>query len=105
MSYNDMFGDFGRYTLDSEMYQDYLKLKSRVENLRSLNIHNGQEIARMGVDELGQLERQADTSLRQIRSKKALSMLDNLSNLKTKSLQSWCEKRKQLCCNTITECY
>ncbi|KAL0884742.1 hypothetical protein Bca101_008723 [Brassica carinata] len=36
----------------------------------------------MGVDELEQLELQVDTSLRQIRSTKAWSMLDQPSDLK-----------------------
>lgn len=36
----------------------------------------GEEIAGMGVDEIEQLERQVDTSLKQIRSTKARLMLD-----------------------------
>ncbi|KAL0889560.1 hypothetical protein Bca101_013543 [Brassica carinata] len=68
-----------------EKYQDYLNLKSRVEVLQHSQRHLlGEEIAGMGVDELEQLERQVDTSLRQIRSTKARSMLDQLSDLKTK---------------------
>ncbi|KAJ4901176.1 Agamous-like MADS-box protein AGL3 [Raphanus sativus] len=68
-----------------EKYQDYLNLKSRVEVLQHSQRHLlGEEIASMGVDELEQLERQVDTSLRQIRSTKARSMLDQLSDLKTK---------------------
>jgi hypothetical protein len=38
----------------------------------------------MDVNELEHLERQVDASLRQIRSTKARSMLDQLSDLKTK---------------------
>uniref|UniRef100_M4E8M0 Uncharacterized protein n=1 Tax=Brassica campestris TaxID=3711 RepID=M4E8M0_BRACM len=68
-----------------ERYQDYLNLKSRVEVLQHSQRHLlGEEIAWMGVDELEQLERQVDTSLRQIRSTKARSMLDQLSDLKSK---------------------
>ncbi|CAA7049877.1 unnamed protein product [Microthlaspi erraticum] len=68
-----------------EKYQDYLKLKSRVEILQDSQRHLlGEEIAGMGVNELEQLERQVDASLRQIRSTKARSMLDQLSELKTK---------------------
>ncbi|WZZ87716.1 agamous-like MADS-box protein AGL3 isoform X2 [Brassica napus] len=68
-----------------EKYQDYLNLKSRVEILQHSQRHLlGEEIAGMGVNELEQLERQVDTSLRQIRSTKARFMLDQLSDLKTK---------------------
>ncbi|CAG7862190.1 hypothetical protein BRARA_I02103 [Brassica rapa] len=68
-----------------EKYQDYLKLKSRVEILQHSQRHLlGEEIAGMGVNELEQLERQVDASLRQIRSTKARFMLDQLSDLKTK---------------------
>ncbi|KAL1220276.1 Agamous-like MADS-box protein AGL3 [Cardamine amara subsp. amara] len=68
-----------------EKYQDYLKLKSRVEILQHSQRHLlGEELAEMGVNELEQLERQVDASLREIRSKKARSMLDQLSDLKTK---------------------
>ncbi|CAN6972195.1 unnamed protein product [Brassica rapa subsp. trilocularis] len=68
-----------------EKYQDYLKLKSRVEILQHSQRHLlGEEIAGMGVNELEQLERQVDASLRQIRSTKARLMLDQLSDLKTK---------------------
>ncbi|CAH8383445.1 unnamed protein product [Eruca vesicaria subsp. sativa] len=68
-----------------EKYQDYLKLKSRVEILQHSQRHLlGEEIAGMGVNELEQLERQVDASLRQIRSTKARSMLNQLSDLTTK---------------------
>ncbi|KAJ0252881.1 Agamous-like MADS-box protein AGL3 [Hirschfeldia incana] len=68
-----------------EKYQDYLNLKSRVEILQHSQRHLlGEEIAGMGVNELEQLERQVDASLRQIRSTKARFMLDQLSDLKTK---------------------
>ncbi|KFK33520.1 hypothetical protein AALP_AA5G023700 [Arabis alpina] len=68
-----------------EKYQDYLKLKSRVDILQHSQRHLlGEELADMGVNELEQLERQVDTSLRQIRSTKARSMLYQLSDLKTK---------------------
>ncbi|CAH2045573.1 unnamed protein product [Thlaspi arvense] len=68
-----------------DKYQDYLKLKSRVEILQHSQRHLlGEEISGMGVNELEQLERQVDASLREIRSTKARSMLDQLSDLKTK---------------------
>ncbi|KAG7563457.1 Transcription factor MADS-box [Arabidopsis suecica] len=68
-----------------DKYQDYLKLKSRVEILQHSQRHLlGEELAEMDVNELEQLERQVDASLRQIRSTKARSMLDQLSDLKTK---------------------
>lgn len=45
-----------------EKYQDYLKLKSRVEILQHSQRHLlGEEIAGMGVEELEQLQRQVDT--------------------------------------------
>ncbi|KAF8097160.1 hypothetical protein N665_0293s0010 [Sinapis alba] len=68
-----------------EKYQDYLMLKSRVEILQHSQRHLlGEEIAGMGVNELEQLEHQVDSSLKQIRSRKARAMLDQLSDLKTK---------------------
>ncbi|CAN8266612.1 unnamed protein product [Cochlearia groenlandica] len=68
-----------------DKYQDYLKLKSRVEILQHSQRHLlGEELTGMGVNELEQLERQVDSSLREIRSTKARSMLDQLSDLKTK---------------------
>ncbi|CAD5318046.1 unnamed protein product [Arabidopsis thaliana] len=68
-----------------DKYQDYLKLKSRVEILQHSQRHLlGEELSEMDVNELEHLERQVDASLRQIRSTKARSMLDQLSDLKTK---------------------
>ncbi|KAF2598077.1 hypothetical protein F2Q68_00011431 [Brassica cretica] len=68
-----------------EKYQDYLMLKSKVESLQYSQRHLlGEEIAGMGVNELEQLEHQVDASLKQIRSRKAGAMLDQLSDLKTK---------------------
>ncbi|CAF2143223.1 unnamed protein product [Brassica rapa] len=68
-----------------EKYQDYLMLKSKVESLQHSQRHLlGEEIAGMGVNELEQLEHQVDASLKQIRSRKAGAMLDQLSDLKTK---------------------
>nr|AJC01942.1 MADS-box protein [Ficus carica] len=66
-------------------YQDYLRLKSKVELLRRTQRHLlGEDLEQLGLKELGQLEHKLDMSLKQIRSIKIQSMLDDLSNLRRK---------------------
>ncbi|KAJ3673608.1 hypothetical protein LUZ60_005600 [Juncus effusus] len=66
-------------------YQEYLKLKSRVELLQS-NQRNllGEDLAPLSMKELEQLENQIEVSLNQIRSTKTQLMLDQLFDLKRK---------------------
>ncbi|XP_010523499.1 PREDICTED: agamous-like MADS-box protein AGL3 [Tarenaya hassleriana] len=68
-----------------EKHQDYLKLRSRVETLQhSQRRFLGEGVGELGVDELELLERQVDTSLKQIRSTKTKFRLEQLSELKRK---------------------
>ncbi|KAK7275012.1 hypothetical protein RIF29_16118 [Crotalaria pallida] len=66
-------------------YQEYLKLKSKVEALQHTQRNFlGEELEHLDVNELEQIERQLDSSLKQIRSNKTQHMLDQLADLKTK---------------------
>nr|QQL01552.1 SEPALLATA 4 [Ceropegia sandersonii] len=71
---------------DSERnYQEYLKLKGRVEVLQQSQRHLlGEELSQLSSKELEQLEHQLDTSLKQIRSTKTQHLLDQLSDLRQK---------------------
>ncbi|MBS2599924.1 hypothetical protein KFY57_27860, partial [Salmonella enterica subsp. enterica serovar Typhimurium] len=52
-------------------YQEYLKLKTRVEVLQQSQRHIlGEDLGELNTKDLEQLERQLDSSLRQIRSTK-----------------------------------
>ncbi|KAG8473126.1 hypothetical protein CXB51_035155 [Gossypium anomalum] len=76
----------GQTEIDAQSnYQEYLKLKSKVEVLQQSQRHFlGEEIADLGTKELEQLEHQLDFSLKKIRSTKMQLMIDQLSELKTK---------------------
>ncbi|XP_050235580.1 MADS-box protein CMB1-like [Mercurialis annua] len=66
-------------------YQEYLKLKSKVEVLqRSQRNFLGEDLGNMGTKELEQLEYQLDSSLKHIRLTKNQSMIDQLSDLQKK---------------------
>ncbi|KAB1994357.1 hypothetical protein ES319_D13G094000v1 [Gossypium barbadense] len=76
----------GQTEIDAQSnYQEYLKLKSKVEVLQQSQRHFlGEEIADLGTKELEQLEHQLDFSLKKIRSTKMQLMIDQLSELQTK---------------------
>ncbi|KAG0462454.1 hypothetical protein HPP92_020930 [Vanilla planifolia] len=66
-------------------YQEYLKLKARVEYLqRSQRNLLGEDLFHLGTKELEQLEHRLEMSLKQIRSTKTQLMLDQLCDLKRK---------------------
>ncbi|KAL4639806.1 hypothetical protein ACB092_03G244600 [Castanea dentata] len=66
-------------------YQDYLKLKAKVEALQHAQRNLlGEELEHLGAKELDQLEHQLDQSLKQIRSTKTQFLLDQLSDLQKK---------------------
>lgn len=66
-------------------YQEYLKLKAKVEVLQQSQRHLlGEDLGQLGTKELDQLERQLDSSLKQVRSTKTQYMLDQLSDLQQK---------------------
>ncbi|CAD5165631.1 unnamed protein product [Musa acuminata subsp. malaccensis] len=66
-------------------YQDYLKLKARVEYLQhSQKNLLGEDLDDLNTKELDQLEEQIEMSLRHIRSTKTQVIIDQLSDLKHK---------------------
>ncbi|NP_001105150.1 MADS31 [Zea mays] len=66
-------------------YQEYVKLKARVEVLQhSQRNLLGEELAPLSPSELDQLESQVDKTLKQIRSRKTQVLLDELCDLKRK---------------------
>ncbi|XP_068656114.1 agamous-like MADS-box protein MADS2 [Aristolochia californica] len=66
-------------------YQEYLKLKARVEVLQRCQRNLlGEDLGPLNTKELEQLENQLEMSLRHIRSTKTQFMLDQLSDLKRK---------------------
>ncbi|KAG8654243.1 MADS-box protein CMB1-like [Manihot esculenta] len=66
-------------------YQEYLKLKAKVEVLQhsQRNLH-GENLGDLNIKDLQQLELQLDSSLKKIRSTKTQFMLDQLSELQRK---------------------
>nr|AGT21645.1 PFRIN [Physalis pubescens] len=77
-------------------YQEYLKLKTRVQVLQESQRHMlGEDLGELSTKDLEQLERQLDSSLRQIRSTKTKQMLDQLAELQQKE-QSLTEMNKSL---------
>ncbi|XP_047085532.1 MADS-box transcription factor 1-like [Lolium rigidum] len=73
-------------TTENEInYEDYLKLKTRVEYLQSSQRNIlGEELGPLSMKELDQIENQIDVSLKNIRSRKNKVLLDELFDLKTK---------------------
>ncbi|KAJ8752265.1 hypothetical protein K2173_003901 [Erythroxylum novogranatense] len=68
--------------LQQHSYEEYLKLKARVEVLqRSQRNFLGEELGPLNSKELEQLEHQLEASLKQIRSTKTQFMLDQLADL------------------------
>ncbi|XP_060672561.1 agamous-like MADS-box protein MADS2 isoform X5 [Ziziphus jujuba] len=74
--------------LEQSSYREYLKLKGRFESLqRTQRNLLGEDLGPLNSKELEQLERQLESSLKQVRSTKALQtqyMLDQLSDLQNK---------------------
>ncbi|XP_066369900.1 MADS-box transcription factor 5-like isoform X2 [Miscanthus floridulus] len=76
--------------LEAELnnYQEYLKLKTRVEFLQTTQRNLlGEDLDPLNVKELEQLENQIEISLKHIRSSKNQQMLDQLFDLKRKEQQ------------------
>ncbi|XP_074308358.1 agamous-like MADS-box protein MADS2 isoform X2 [Silene latifolia] len=66
-------------------YKEYLKLKARYESLQRAHRNLlGEDLGPLNVKELDQLERQLESSLKQIRCIKTQSMLDQLTDLQSK---------------------
>ncbi|CAN0929205.1 Agamous-like MADS-box protein MADS4 [Linum grandiflorum] len=74
-----------REALEISSQQEYLKLKARYEALqRSQRNLLGEDLGPLSSKELEALERQLDTSLKQIRSTRTQYMLDQLNDLQHK---------------------
>ncbi|EER89250.1 hypothetical protein BDA96_10G059100 [Sorghum bicolor] len=76
--------------LEAELnnYQEYLKLKTKVEFLQTTQRNLlGEDLGPLNVKELEQLENQIEISLKHIRSSKNQQMLDQLFDLKRKEQQ------------------
>ncbi|OMO70129.1 Transcription factor, K-box [Corchorus capsularis] len=79
-----------------QSYQEYLKLKARVEVLqRSQRNLLGEDLGPLNSKDLDQLEHQLESSLKQIRSTKTQAMLDQLSDLQNRE-QILVESNKSL---------
>ncbi|KAH9609869.1 hypothetical protein KSS87_014908 [Heliosperma pusillum] len=66
-------------------YKEYLKLKARYDSLQRTHRNLlGEDLGPLNVKELDQLERQLESSLKQIRCIKTQSMLDQLTDLQSK---------------------
>ncbi|GMH30624.1 hypothetical protein Nepgr_032467 [Nepenthes gracilis] len=77
-------------------YTEYMKLKAKYEALqRTQRNLLGEELGPLNVKELDQLEHQLEASLKQIRSTKTQSMLDQLTDLQRKE-QALIEANKAL---------
>ncbi|XVE91650.1 hypothetical protein REPUB_Repub01dG0028400 [Reevesia pubescens] len=76
----------GQTEIDTKSnYQEYLKLKAKVEVLQHSQRHFfGEDLGDLGSKELVQLEHQLDFSLKHIRSTKMQFMIDQLSDLQRK---------------------
>ncbi|MED6209491.1 Alpha-glucosidase 2 [Stylosanthes scabra] len=71
--------------LEQNSYREYLKLKARFESLqRTQRNLLGEDLGPLGTKDLEQLERQLDSSLKQVRSTKTQFMLDQLTDLQNK---------------------
>ncbi|XP_028951648.1 MADS-box protein CMB1-like isoform X2 [Malus sylvestris] len=70
-------------------YQDYLKLKTKVEALQRTQRHFlGEDLVHLGMTELQQLENQLDMSLKKIRSTKEEMLLEANTGLRRKLEES-----------------
>ncbi|XP_027917208.1 MADS-box transcription factor 1 isoform X6 [Vigna unguiculata] len=79
-----------REALELSSQQEYLKLKARYEALqRSQRNLMGEDLGPLSSKELESLERQLDSSLKQIRSTRTQFMLDQLSDLQRKQLEGY----------------
>ncbi|KAL8531504.1 hypothetical protein ACS0TY_008191 [Phlomoides rotata] len=70
---------------EQDNYQEYLKLKERIEILQQSQRHIlGEDLGQLGTDEIDHLEHVLDASLKQIRGKKSQHMVAKLSDLQQK---------------------
>lgn len=82
--------------MEQSSYREYMKLKGKHEALQRYQRQLlGEDLASLNIKELENLEHQLETSLKQVRSIKTQSMLDQLYDLQTKE-QLWVEANKGL---------
>uniref|UniRef100_A0A5B7B8S2 Putative MADS-box protein 12 n=1 Tax=Davidia involucrata TaxID=16924 RepID=A0A5B7B8S2_DAVIN len=82
--------------IEQSSYREYLNLKARHESLQQYQRQLlGDDLGPLNIKELGNLERQLETSLKHIRSTKTQFMLDQLSDLQTKE-KLWLEANQAL---------
>ncbi|XP_071731003.1 agamous-like MADS-box protein MADS2 [Rutidosis leptorrhynchoides] len=81
---------------EQSSYKEYMKLKAKYESLQQYQRQLfGENLGPLNLKELEKLERQLDSTLRQIRSIRTQSMLDRLSDLQVKE-RMWLEANKAL---------
>ncbi|XP_031405270.1 agamous-like MADS-box protein MADS2 isoform X2 [Punica granatum] len=81
-SYNAQLESSRQITETQSSYQEYLKLKARVEDLQQTQRNLlGEDLGSLSMKELEQLERQLESSLKHIRSTKDQSMNDQFTDL------------------------
>nr|XP_043631762.1 agamous-like MADS-box protein MADS2 isoform X2 [Erigeron canadensis] len=103
-TYGSMEIDRSSNNAEQNSYREYMKLKAKYESLQQYQRQIfGEDLEPLNIKELEQLERQLDSTLRQIRSIRTQSMLDRLSELQVKE-RMWLEANKALH-NKLEEIY
>ncbi|KAL4577324.1 hypothetical protein LXL04_013432 [Taraxacum kok-saghyz] len=117
-TYGSMEIDRSVANAEQNSYKEYMKLKAKYDSLQQYQRQTyiqdsylydndrqvfGEDLGPLSLKELEQLERQLDSTLRQIRSIRTQSMLDRLSELQVKE-RMWLEANKALQ-NKLEEVY
>ncbi|XP_076954380.1 agamous-like MADS-box protein MADS2 [Bidens hawaiensis] len=104
-TYGSMEIDTSTANAEQNSYKEYMKLKAKYESLQQYQRQIfGEDLEPLSLKELEQLERQLDSTLRQIRSIKTQSMLNRLSELQVKE-KMWTEANKDLHNKQLEEIY
>ncbi|KAK2986287.1 hypothetical protein RJ640_021856 [Escallonia rubra] len=73
--------------IEQSSYREYLKVKAKYESLQRYQRQLlGEDLGPLNIKELDHLEHQLDASLKQVRSTKTQSLLDQLSDLQSKAV-------------------
>ncbi|PWA74995.1 flower development transporter SEP1 [Artemisia annua] len=95
-TYGSMEIDRSTTNAEQNSYKEYIKLKAKYESLQQYQRQVcGEDLEPLSLKELEQLERQLDSTLKQIRSMRTQSMLDRLSELQLKE-KMWLEANRAL---------
>ncbi|KAI3520907.1 hypothetical protein L1887_10362 [Cichorium endivia] len=104
-TYGSMEIDRSANNAEQNSYKEYMKLKAKCDSLQQYQRQVfGEDLGPLSLKELEQLERQLDSTLRQIRSIRTQSMLDRLSELQVKE-RMWLEANKALQNKQLEEVY